>query len=144
MTPTVNSSESWTTLLMRFLQRWKIRMRSSNNTGTPRNSPNSPALTGSSCTRKFPTHRSRTLIQESSSLTTVTVIRANGYLVNQFLDYTSNKREDQWGGSVENRCRFGLTALDALIGEMGADRVGIKLNPCSGQVAFSTTVIDQS
>jgi len=44
---------------------------------------------------------------------------ANGYLVHQFLDYNSNKRTDKWGGSIENRTRFGLEALKALIGVFG-------------------------
>ncbi|KAG8954531.1 hypothetical protein FRC00_005848 [Tulasnella sp. 408] len=57
---------------------------------------------------------------------------ANGYLVHQFLDFNSNKRTDEWGGSVENRCRFGLETLKALISIWGPDRVGIKINPCGG------------
>lgn len=57
---------------------------------------------------------------------------ANGYLVHQFLDTTSNVRTDAYGGSVENRCRFGLEALDALISVYGADKVGIKINPAGG------------
>ncbi|KAK7049824.1 hypothetical protein VNI00_005254 [Paramarasmius palmivorus] len=57
---------------------------------------------------------------------------ANGYLVHQFLDSTSNKRTDQWGGSVENRSRFGLEVLKELISVWGADRVAIKLNPTGG------------
>ncbi|KAH8822755.1 flavoprotein NADH-dependent oxidoreductase [Flagelloscypha sp. PMI_526] len=39
---------------------------------------------------------------------------ANGYLPAQFIDSTSNKRTDQWGGSVENRARFGLEVLRAM------------------------------
>jgi len=57
---------------------------------------------------------------------------ANGYLVHQFLDFNSNQRKDEWGGSIENRCRFGLEVLKVLISVWGADRVGIKLNPCGG------------
>ncbi|KAE9396069.1 FMN-linked oxidoreductase [Gymnopus androsaceus JB14] len=57
---------------------------------------------------------------------------ANGYLVQQFLDSTSNKRTDSWGGSVANRARFGLSALQRLIKVFGKDRVGIKLNPTGG------------
>ncbi|KAG8904600.1 hypothetical protein FRC01_008676 [Tulasnella sp. 417] len=57
---------------------------------------------------------------------------ANGYLVHQFLDFNTNKRTDKWGGSVENRCRFGLETLKALISVWGPDRVGIKINPCGG------------
>ncbi len=63
----------------------------------------------------------------------ITYHSANGYLVNQFLDATVNKRTDQWGGSIENRCRFGLEAAKILIEEFGADRVGVKLNPCGGE-----------
>ncbi|KIK52848.1 hypothetical protein GYMLUDRAFT_49694 [Collybiopsis luxurians FD-317 M1] len=57
---------------------------------------------------------------------------ANGYLIQQFLDSTSNLRTDNWGGSVENRSRFGLEALKRLIKVFGNDRVGIKLNPAGG------------
>ena len=57
---------------------------------------------------------------------------ANGYLVHQFLDPTSNQRKDEWGGSMENRCRFALRIIDELIGVYGADRVGIKLSPAGG------------
>jgi 2,4-dienoyl-CoA reductase-like NADH-dependent reductase (Old Yellow Enzyme family) len=57
---------------------------------------------------------------------------ANGYIVHQFLDSTSNKRTDEWGGNIENRARFGLEALKVLIEVFGADRVAIKLNPAGG------------
>ncbi|KAF9254587.1 FMN-linked oxidoreductase [Marasmius fiardii PR-910] len=57
---------------------------------------------------------------------------ANGYLVHQFLETHSNKRTDQWGGSVENRCRFGLEVLKVFIEVYGADRVAIKLSPAGG------------
>ncbi|KAF8519807.1 FMN-linked oxidoreductase [Hysterangium stoloniferum] len=57
---------------------------------------------------------------------------ANGYLVHQFLDNTSNKRTDEWGGSVENRSRFLFEVVKALIEVWGADRVGVKLNAPGG------------
>jgi 2,4-dienoyl-CoA reductase-like NADH-dependent reductase (Old Yellow Enzyme family) len=57
---------------------------------------------------------------------------ANGYLPNQFLDSGSNKRTDEWGGSVENRCRFVLEVLKAIVGVFGANRTAIKLTPCGG------------
>lgn len=56
---------------------------------------------------------------------------ANGYLIAQFLDNTSNKRTDEWGGSVENRARFGLEVLKALKQVYG-NNIGIKLSPCGG------------
>ena len=54
---------------------------------------------------------------------------ASGYLVHQFLDASINLRTDRSGGSVENRCRFLLEVLDAIIAVAGADRVGIKVSP---------------
>ncbi|ESK85807.1 nadh:flavin oxidoreductase nadh oxidase [Moniliophthora roreri MCA 2997] len=57
---------------------------------------------------------------------------AMGYLISQFLDNTANLRTDQWGGSVENRSRFGLEVLKAVSEIFGSDRVGIKLSPCGG------------
>lgn len=54
---------------------------------------------------------------------------ASGYLPEQFLSSGSNQRQDQYGGSVENRARFVLQLLDAMVAEAGADRVGIKLSP---------------
>eukprot|EP01017_Pseudomicrothorax_dubius_P009099 TRINITY_DN13041_c0_g1_i2.p1 TRINITY_DN13041_c0_g1~~TRINITY_DN13041_c0_g1_i2.p1 ORF type:complete len:368 (-),score=93.93 TRINITY_DN13041_c0_g1_i2:51-1154(-) len=54
---------------------------------------------------------------------------ANGYLIDNFLRSGSNKRTDEYGGSVENRCRFPLEVIDQLISVFGADRVGIKISP---------------
>jgi N-ethylmaleimide reductase len=54
---------------------------------------------------------------------------ANGYLIDQFLRDGANKRTDSYGGSVENRCRFALEVVDAVIAEIGAGRVGIRLSP---------------
>ena len=54
---------------------------------------------------------------------------ASGYLPEQFLSSGSNQRQDQYGGSVENRARFVLQVLDAMVAEAGADRVGIKISP---------------
>ena len=54
---------------------------------------------------------------------------ANGYLVDQFLQSSTNLRDDQYGGSVENRVRFLLEIVDALIEVWGAGRVGVHLAP---------------
>ncbi|ODQ77344.1 hypothetical protein BABINDRAFT_163602 [Babjeviella inositovora NRRL Y-12698] len=54
---------------------------------------------------------------------------ANGYLPDQFIQSTSNTRTDQYGGSVENRVRFVLEIVDAIVAEVGADRTGIRLSP---------------
>ncbi|CAB4254760.1 similar to Saccharomyces cerevisiae YHR179W OYE2 Conserved NADPH oxidoreductase containing flavin mononucleotide (FMN), homologous to Oye3p with different ligand binding and catalytic properties [Maudiozyma barnettii] len=52
-----------------------------------------------------------------------------GYLMNQFLDPKSNHRTDQYGGPIENRARFPLEVLDALIETVGAERLGIRISP---------------
>ncbi|WP_447956973.1 alkene reductase [Vreelandella sp. EE7] len=59
----------------------------------------------------------------------IEVHAANAYLLNQFLATGTNKRDDQYGGSVENRARFPLEVVDAVIEVYGADRVGIRLTP---------------
>lgn len=54
---------------------------------------------------------------------------ANGYLLDQFLQTSTNKRDDQYGGSLENRARLMLAATDAAISVWGASRVGVHLAP---------------
>lgn len=54
---------------------------------------------------------------------------ANGYLLDQFLQDSSNKRTDDYGGSIENRARLLLEATDAAISVWGAGRVGVHLAP---------------
>lgn len=54
---------------------------------------------------------------------------ANGYLIDQFLQASSNQRADIYGGSIENRARFLLEVSDAVIGVWGAGRVGMHLAP---------------
>ncbi|HEX7776524.1 MAG TPA: alkene reductase [Parvibaculum sp.] len=54
---------------------------------------------------------------------------ANGYLLDQFLQDGSNHRADQYGGSIENRARLMIEAVDATISVWGADRVGLHLAP---------------
>ncbi|TLD08596.1 uncharacterized protein PgNI_07880 [Pyricularia grisea] len=59
----------------------------------------------------------------------VEVHAANGYLIDQFLQDTCNKRTDGWGGSVEKRARFALEVTRAVVEAVGADRTGIRLSP---------------
>ena len=54
---------------------------------------------------------------------------ANGYLVDQFLRSNTNLREDEYGGSVQNRTRFMREVLEQLIAVWGAGRVSIRLSP---------------
>lgn len=54
---------------------------------------------------------------------------ANGYLLDQFLQDSTNQRTDQYGGSLENRARLMLEVTDAAISVWGAGRVGVHLAP---------------
>lgn len=54
---------------------------------------------------------------------------ANGYLLDQFLRDGSNKRTDVYGGSIENRARLTLQVAQAVAGEIGPQRTGIRLSP---------------
>jgi 12-oxophytodienoic acid reductase len=54
---------------------------------------------------------------------------ASGYLLEQFMKDSANDRNDEYGGSLENRCRFAIEVVDAVVREVGACRVGIKLSP---------------
>ncbi len=54
---------------------------------------------------------------------------ANGYLIDQFLNTASNKRDDQWGGSVENRARFALEVARRVAARIGGERLGIRVSP---------------
>lgn len=59
----------------------------------------------------------------------VEVHGANGYLLDQFLQDSTNKRTDDYGGAIENRARLMLDVTDAAISVWGADRVGMHLSP---------------
>ena len=59
----------------------------------------------------------------------VEIHAANGYLLDQFLQDGTNKRTDQYGGSIENRARLLLEVTDAVIKVWGAGRVGVHLSP---------------
>jgi N-ethylmaleimide reductase len=54
---------------------------------------------------------------------------ANGYLPDQFLQDGTNKREDAYGGSIENRCRFLVEIVQALVSVWGRDRVAVRIGP---------------
>lgn len=59
----------------------------------------------------------------------VEVHGANGYLIDQFTRDGTNKRDDEWGGSVENRARFGVEVTRAVAEVFGPGRVGYRVSP---------------
>lgn len=58
-------------------------------------------------------------------------LRSISYLIDQFFQTTSNIRTDNYGGSVENRTRFGREVVDAVVAAVGAKKTGIRLSPYS-------------
>ncbi|KAI5861554.1 12-oxophytodienoate reductase 1 [Durotheca rogersii] len=54
---------------------------------------------------------------------------ANGYLLDQFLHDNINDRTDEYGGSVENRCRFPLEVVKAVCDAIGPEKAGVRLSP---------------
>jgi N-ethylmaleimide reductase len=59
----------------------------------------------------------------------VEIHAANGYLIDQFLCDNSNKRDDDFGGSIENRYKFLSDVIDVVLGVWDAGDVGIRLSP---------------
>ncbi|WVZ71058.1 hypothetical protein U9M48_019684 [Paspalum notatum var. saurae] len=59
----------------------------------------------------------------------VEIHAANGYLFDQFMKDSTNDRDDAYGGSLENRCRFTAEVVAAVAYEVGAHRLGVRLSP---------------
>ena len=66
---------------------------------------------------------------ETAGFDGVEVHGANGYLLDQFLKDGSNKREDDYGGGIENRARLLLEIVRGIAGDIGGGRTGIRLSP---------------
>lgn len=64
---------------------------------------------------------------------------ASGYLINQFLDRGSNRRDDAFGGDGAGRGRFPAMVTAALAAAIGADRVGVRISPGNGYNAMDAS-----
>ncbi len=81
----------------------------------------------------------------------VEIHSANGYLLDQFLENSSNRRIDSYGGSIQNRARFLLEVVDTCVEVWGKGRVGVRLSPFgkfldmgdSDPIALFTYVLQQ-
>ena len=68
-------------------------------------------------------------VAKAAGFTGVQIHSAHGYLLSEFLNPLINQREDEWGGSLENRARLLLEIIAAVRAEVGSDYpVGVKLN----------------
>ncbi len=59
----------------------------------------------------------------------VEIHAANGYLLDQFINASTNQRADRYGGAIENRARLLIEVVEAVSGVWDADRVGVRLSP---------------
>ncbi|KAL2672790.1 hypothetical protein Neosp_013506 [[Neocosmospora] mangrovei] len=70
---------------------------------------------------------------------------AHGFLIDQFLSSSINDRTDKWGGSIENRARFLLEVVKAVVEEIGAERTAIRLSPfATFQGAYTINTWEQT
>jgi N-ethylmaleimide reductase len=74
-------------------------------------------------------YRRATINARDAGFDLVEIHGAHGYLLHQFLSEESNFRDDQYGGSQENRARFALEVVDAVAGAWEPGRAGIRISP---------------
>jgi N-ethylmaleimide reductase len=74
-------------------------------------------------------YRRAAMNAKAAGFSGVEVHGANGYLINQFLDSKTNLREDQYGGSLENKFRFFKEVLEAVLEIWSPEQVGARISP---------------
>ncbi|MFT5275916.1 MAG: N-ethylmaleimide reductase [Cryomorphaceae bacterium] len=89
------------------------------------------SLEASEMKRVVNDYRTAALNAKAAGFDGIELHAANGYLIDQFLRDSSNRRTDAYGGSIENRTRLLIEVLDAITEVWPAARVGIRLSPFS-------------
>lgn len=74
-------------------------------------------------------YRKAAMNAKTAGFSGVEVHGANGYLINQFLDSKTNYRDDQYGGSLENRFRFFKEVIEAVLEVWAPEQVGARISP---------------
>jgi N-ethylmaleimide reductase len=74
-------------------------------------------------------YRKAAVLAKEAGFDGVELHAGNGYLLDQFLQDGSNRRTDQYGGSVQNRARLLLEVLEAVLSVWSSDRVGVRISP---------------
>lgn len=93
------------------------------------NCPTPRALSVEEIAETVQDYRRATSNAREAGFDAVEIHGAHGYLLHQFLSEASNFREDQYGGTMENRARFLLEALDGVVDAWEPARVGIRISP---------------
>ena len=88
--------------------------------------------------------RNSVMLAEQAGFDGIELLSQGGYLLHNFLCSHANVRQDAYGGSIENRCRFPLEVLDAIIDVWGSRRVGIKICPADDYNDSTTTYREAS
>ena len=91
--------------------------------------PTPHALSGEEIVKLLGSYEQAARNAKAAGFDGVEIHAANGYLLEQFLQSRSNRRADEYGGSIENRCRLVLEVTRAVCSVWGANRVGIRLSP---------------
>lgn len=92
-------------------------------------SPVPAAMTSADISRTIGDYAAATRLAQKAGFDGVELHGTVGYLIPEFLNDRFNLREDDYGGSIENRCRFPLQILEAMASEWRPGRVGFKLSP---------------
>jgi 2,4-dienoyl-CoA reductase-like NADH-dependent reductase (Old Yellow Enzyme family) len=75
------------------------------------------------------TYRQAALNAIEAGFDGIEIHNANGYLLDQFVNSSTNKRTDEYGSSIQGRCRLSLEIVDAIVSAIGADRTAIRFSP---------------
>ncbi|XP_021714015.1 artemisinic aldehyde Delta(11(13)) reductase-like isoform X1 [Chenopodium quinoa] len=105
--------------------RWKVILPN----GSPSDFSNPRALTSSEIPEIIDQYRQAAINSIKAGFDGVEFHAAYGFLIDQFLKDGVNDRTDQYGGSLENRCRFLMQILDAVVEAIGIERIGVKISP---------------
>jgi 2,4-dienoyl-CoA reductase-like NADH-dependent reductase (Old Yellow Enzyme family) len=107
-----------------------IAVKGNNMLGQPQEKPRALSISEiKDITNQF---RQAALNAMEAGFDGVEIHSSNGYLLDQFINTSSNKRTDSYGGSIENRARFPLEVVDSIADAIGADRTAIRFSPWSG------------
>ncbi|MBY0314793.1 MAG: alkene reductase [Bdellovibrionales bacterium] len=94
--------------------------------------PKADALTKSQIKKIIEDYKHAARCAKEAHFDGVELHAANGYLIDQFLRDSVNRRDDEYGGSIENRIRFLNEVVDALCEVLPPSRIGVRLTPMGG------------